>query len=766
VETRCVPQREADGGTLWYGFIYDISERKRAEILATGQNRVLERIASGMPLTTVLEDITGLIEQQIAGAMCSILLLDDDELHLHNGAANSLPAAYNEAIDGIVIGPHVGSCGTAVYRREAVIVADITRDPLWQDFRVLALQHDLQACWSYPIFSSRQEVLGTFALYFPQPYAPTDDHAVIITRAAYLAGVAIERNRDEKALFAEKERAQVTLQSIADAVISTDDKGYVEYLNPVAETLTGWTLDEARSRPLSEVIFTVDEHNRATPRDPVARCLTRKCAPGSGDHAVLPGHSGQEYIIEESTAPIRDRPGNTRGVVVVFRDVTSQRRLAQEITHQATHDALTGLLNRRAFEARLSRVIDTTQLDHTEHALCYLDLDQFKVVNDTCGHAAGDELLRQLAGLLKTYIRHRDTLARLGGDEFGLLLEHCLPDQAGRIADSLRQAVEDYLFVWEAHSFRIGISIGLVPITSDSGNLAAVLQAADSTCYVAKDSGRNRIQVYTRDNTELAQRQGELQWVNRIQEALEHDRFELYAQRIAPVRQNAAGRLPLHFELLLRLVDNAGDMILPGAFMPAAERYHLAIRIDRWVVERVLRFFAADPHHLSSVELCAINLSGHSFSDPQLQTFIVEQLEQFAIPPAKLCFEITETAAIANLTYATRFITLLKTRGCRFALDDFGSGLSSFAYLKNLPVDFLKINGAFVKDIATDPIDLAMVRSINEIGQLLGKQTIAEYVEDEAILQRLQELGVDYAQGYYIGRPQPLEQLLNRETED
>lgn len=429
--------------------------------------------------------------------------------------------------------------------------------------------------------------------------------------------------------------------------------------------------------------------------------------------------------------------------------------MLEDLEYAASHDALTALVNRQEFERRLQRVLETARAEQVEHALCYLDLDQFKVINDTCGHVAGDELLAQIAMLLRGQVRERDTLARLGGDEFGVLMEHCSLAQAERVAKALREAIEGLRFVWEGRSFDIGVSIGLVSITEFSESIANVLSAADRACYAAKDEGRNRVHVYHEDNAELARRHGEMQWATRIPRALEEHRFHLVSQPIVPL--NSGVSRGEHYEVLIRMEDEEGRIVLPGAFLPAAERYNLSVKIDRWVTGRTLQWLADDPKRLRNLFLCTINLSGHSLGDEAFLQFIIRLFDQSNVPPKKICFEITETATIANLFNATRFMKALKELGCQFALDDFGSGFSSFAYLKSLPVDFLKIDGVFVRDIVDDPINLAMVKSINEIGHAMGKRTIAEHVENDAILEKLlSEIGVDYVQGYGIARPQRL----------
>ncbi len=562
-----------------------------------------------------------------------------------------------------------------------------------------------------------------------------------------------ERQRAENTLFDEKERIQVTLTSIGDAVITTDLTGRVDYLNRSAEQLTAWPQGEAVGRPLCQVLNIVDENTRDPVDDPIQRCFQEGKIVGLASNTQLICRDGQEISIDYSAAPIRDHKGTTIGSVLIFRDVSEARRAARQLSYQASHDALTGLVNRREFERRLERIF-TTALPDEPHAVVYLDLDQFKVVNDTCGHVAGDELLRQVGAVLVSQVRKRDTLARLGGDEFGVLLEHCQQEQALRISHQMREAVQDLRFVWQDRGFTIGASIGLVPIGPGVNTLATVFRAADEACYAAKEQGRNRVHLYEPDDHEMARRHGEMQWVPRIQEALAESRFTLFYQPILPLGETGQA----HGEVLLRLLNRDGDLVPPSAFIPAAERYNQMQAIDRWVIRSV---FAAlrDQNNVMPSGSVAINLSGQSLSDRLFLEFVEQQIEACAVVPERVCFEITETAAISNLSMAKRFFSALKPRGCRFALDDFGSGLSSFAYLKSLPVDFLKIDGGFVKDMVRDPIDHAMVEAIHRIGHVMGLQTIAESVEDERILARLKAIGVNYAQGYAVGRPRPLRKL-------
>lgn len=562
----------------------------------------------------------------------------------------------------------------------------------------------------------------------------------------------------EQALFQEKECAQVTLDSIGDGVITTDDEGKVVYFNPVAERLTGWKLEEVQGLALRWAFNVVDAFTRKQIDHPAFDGSVEGATVNVYENVLLVNNDGREFDIESSVAPIRNQAGETIGSVLVFRDVTQARELAKQLAWQAAHDQLTSLINRREFDLRLTRLLDSTKSGGDQHALLYMDLDQFKVVNDTAGHAAGDELLRQLADKLRSQIHGGDTLARLGGDEFGVLLEHRSLDEALKIANALRKIVQDFRFTCEGRTFEVGVSIGLAPITARSGSPANLMSCADAACYAAKDKGRNRVNVYSPDDIDLMQRQSEMRWVTDISKAFEEQRFRLYSQPILPLGEEQVGGH--HCEILLRMIDVNGAVISPGTFLPVAERYSLMPVIDRWVIRTL---FAAIAESLgraagsSPPRSCSINLSGASLNDEYFPEFLRDQISRYRIPPAALCFEITETVAISNLERVRRFMLELKQAGCRFSLDDFGSGMSSFAYLKDLPVDYLKIDGMFVKNMVQNPIDLAMVEAINRIGHVMGIQTIAEFVEDEAILEKLRILGVNYAQGYWVGMPAPLE---------
>ncbi|MCK9531066.1 MAG: EAL domain-containing protein [Gammaproteobacteria bacterium] len=566
-----------------------------------------------------------------------------------------------------------------------------------------------------------------------------------------------ELKRAREALFQEKERALVTLQSIGDGVVTTDEHGRIQYLNPIAERLLAVD-GQVIGRHYLEVLKLVDEATGDALGDLVKLCLRRDTGVVHADEGLLTQPDGTRFHLKIVAAPMRDRFGHLVGVVLALHDITEVMGMARQLRYQASHDMLTGLYNRGRFERRLEDAIRSAMAGGGPHVLFYMDLDQFKVVNDTCGHKAGDELLQQLAALMQARLRENDILARLGGDEFGALLEHCPIDRAVSIAEALRQAVRDFRFAWEDKTFEIGVSIGVVPIEADSGNLADVLAAADAACYIAKDRGRNRIHVYQPDDHAVAQRHGEMEWVHRLSAAFDENRFLLYAQ---PVVHLDAERVIAHYEVLIRMQDESGQVIPPGAFIPAAERYNLMPTLDRWVIRTTFMMLrdAQGPLAFPPVD-CAINVSGQSLCDDHFLEFVVQLFNTTGIPPESVCFEVTETAAIANLSRATRFISELRGMGCSFALDDFGAGLSSFGYLKNLPVDFLKIDGSFVKDMVEDRVDRAMVESINQVGHVLGLKTIGEFAENEEVIKALESVGVDYAQGHGIAVPKPLQAIL------
>jgi diguanylate cyclase (GGDEF)-like protein/PAS domain S-box-containing protein len=578
-----------------------------------------------------------------------------------------------------------------------------------------------------------------------------------------IIGIALditERKRLEDALFQEKEIAQMTLQSIGDCVVTTDSVGRVTYLNPVAERLLELTSAQAQGRYLSEIFYFIDEISRKPVENPLVKVLTNQTVVKLSNQTLLISHNQKEYAIQDSVAPILDRSGILRGAVFVLNDVTEYRALSRQLKHQAERDSLTGLFNRFYLEGKLSQLLAELASDSTqEHILCYLDLDHFKVVNDTCGHAAGDELLRQLSLILQQQVRTSDILARLGGDEFALLLCHCSLENAYQVAKAILHAVQDFQFVSQDKTFRVGVSIGVVAINSTTLNLSTILSRADAACYAAKEAGRNRIHVYYDDDDNLTQMRRQRQWVVEIRQAIQQGRFRLYKQLISPTISHTPD-FPSRYEILVRIVSPEGEIIPPMAFIPAAERYGLMPEIDRAVISLLFEYitdsFVCDERPISTIYM--INLSGASIGDTHFLDFLVEQLSANAIAPESICFEITETVAISNFSVAVNLIQRLKRLGCQFALDDFGSGMCSFNYLKSLPVDYVKIDGSFVQDILSDPLDFLIVESINKIANLMNIQTIAESVETQEIRKRLQEIGIDYVQGYAIAPVTPLEE--------
>jgi diguanylate cyclase (GGDEF)-like protein/PAS domain S-box-containing protein len=861
--------------------IIDITERKRAEAIASGERRVFEKIAANAPLSSALEAICELIERAMLESCCAVNLLDRDKQALNFGVAPNLPREFVQAMDFAPIGIRYGSCSAAVYLSRLVTVADVETDALWEYRREAARQAGFRAAWSVPILASDGQVVGTFAVYRRQPGIPFSRDHELIMRMAQIAGIAIERraaedalrnseskfrglfesvmegvyqtSRDgrilvanpafvnllgyasaeelyqvpagalywypndrenfarraeiegelrneeyvmrrkdgsmlvvvdncrvvrdqngrvcgfdgtltdvterkkaETAVFQAKERAQVTLQSIGDAVITTDAEGRIDYMNPVAESLTGWENREAQGRLIGDVLTVVDEITREGSENPVARCLREGQVLGLAEHTVMVNRRGQEIAIQDSAAPIRDRAGNLIGAVMVFHDVSKERRLHRALHYQASHDALTGLINRREFENRLTVAVeDARQNAQARHVLLYLDLDQFKLVNDTCGHPAGDLLLKQITGVIQSRVRGCDTLARLGGDEFGILLQDCARDQALRIAENLRQAIRDYRFTWQGGVLAVGASIGIVEITNEIPTVANVMSAADVACYSAKDSGRNRVQLYKPDD--MPERHREMHWVSKLARARDESRFELFYQPIVPIGSRPHERE--HFELMLRLRDETGTIVTPAEFIPAAERYNIMPSIDRWVVRQALERVV---HRIESGVkpfTVAVNLSGTSLNDERFLEFLIAELSTGELVAGAMCFEITETAAIENLGNVVYFMRELKKRGCHFALDDFGSGLSSFMYLKTLPVDYLKIDGQFVENVTRDPVDRSMVAAISQVGNAMGIQTIAERVESPEVLAELGRLGIGFAQGFYIAKPRSTDEF-------
>ncbi|MGH8699629.1 MAG: EAL domain-containing protein [Burkholderiales bacterium] len=579
-------------------------------------------------------------------------------------------------------------------------------------------------------------------------------------RALHMAGT----NRDvdeEKRLRGQLDRSQTHVQLLLDAteegIVGLDDVGACTFVNPAALTMLDLATDQLLGRDFAEVV----RHTRESGEEllghdsPIHRCLTEgKRYRSASDDQFRCGE--RVFPVEMSVSPIVTGKSNT-GAVVAFHDVSEKRALAHQLQHQALHDPLTGLMNRRGFEIRLGELLASAKSENRRHALCYLDLDQFKVVNDTCGHVAGDELLRQLPAVFRSCLRERDVVVRLGGDEFAVLLEDCTLEAASAIAQKVRDVVRAFRFVWQQRSFAVGASIGVVGITGDNQGPVSVLGAADSACYVAKEQGPNHVHVSYPHDLAIIRRRGEMRWVARLRHAIEENHFRLYYQSIAALNAPDTGA-PTSHELLIRLAD-AKELILPGAFLPAAERYHLMYAVDQWVVDNALRYLgqALRSHPELAQHHFGINLSGDSLHEESLLSHIEQSLSRHGVPPGMIYFEVTETAAISNLNAAGEVMRDIKRLGCRLALDDFGSGMSSFSYLKHLPVDYLKIDGSFIRDIVKNPVDQAIVRAAQAVGRALGIATVAEFVETMEILELLRGMSINFAQGYAIARPAPLE---------
>jgi diguanylate cyclase (GGDEF)-like protein/PAS domain S-box-containing protein len=569
-----------------------------------------------------------------------------------------------------------------------------------------------------------------------------------------ITAVEMTPRRGATAPEQERSRALATLQSINEGVITTDKRGRIDYMNEAAERLTGTTSLQAVGHGLEEIVSLVDESDRKSLADPVRQSLATGTRVTLGRKALLLSRgSGEEYSIELSVSPLKNPNLEVTGAVIVLHDVSEQRGLARQMSYQASHDALTGLVNRREFERRLQEALDGARSGPGTHILCYLDLDRFKLVNDSCGHVAGDNMLREVAGLLKDAVRDSDTVARIGGDEFAMLLIGCPLEKARQIADDVCRAVTDYRFVWKDKIFNIDVSIGLVEIGRESGTAEEVMSAADSACYVAKQRG-GHVHVYSAHDEAVARHRGEIHWLQKLQSALKEDRFELYSQPIVPVTAQNQGGPAL--EVLVRLKDESGQDVSPSEFLRAAERYRLMALVDRWVVQTTLSAIGRGALQMEKDRSVAINISGQTLGDTTFLEFVVDCFDRSGVTPDQICFEVTENSVITNIEHARRFIGVLHGMGCKFALDDFGRGLGSFSNLKNLTMDFLKIDGSFMRNLARDSVNQAMVAAMIKLARTLNFQVIAEQVEDEAALEAVRKMGIDFVQGFVIARPQPL----------
>lgn len=639
-----------------------------------------------------------------------------------------------------------GLYGWVLTNKKELRIDDVSTD--MRARRQMINKYDVRSAYVKPI-QLNGDIFGAISVFRDStPFDHIDEQ--LISQFTQRVQLAIANMHLVKDIAAEKERAEFTLHSIGDAVITTDSEGNIEYMNHIAERLTGWPMSTAQKQSIQDVFRILDHDTREPMHNVIEACLAEGTSISKSMTYLVSRDSGEKSI-ESSMSPILNRAGSIEGAIIVFHDETERRRMECIIHHQATHDSLTGLINRHQFNIELKEQINHAKTHDTKHVLCYLDLDRFKLVNDTCGHAAGDELLKQVTSRLQTVIRSGDILGRLGGDEFGLILQNCPVEVAVEISEKIINTISNYDFDWEEYKFTIGVSIGIVPINSQTDNLNEVMKHADVACYTAKDLGRRRSYVYDQQDTELIQRHEELHWASRIAEALEQNRFRIHAQSIYPLDPDVDNIA--HIEILVRMEDENGHLVAPAAFIPAAERYDLMGAVDQHIIRETFKFIT---EHNSESICFSINLSGNSLNDDNLSFFIKQCMKEFDIRTSQVCFEITETSAITNLVKTRKLIEDLQVEGFKFALDDFGSGLSSFSYLKNLPVDYLKIDGSFVRDMVDNKIDHAMVAAINQIGHIMNIKTIAEFVENEDIIEQLQRLGVDFAQGYGISRPKPL----------
>jgi diguanylate cyclase (GGDEF)-like protein/PAS domain S-box-containing protein len=549
-------------------------------------------------------------------------------------------------------------------------------------------------------------------------------------------------------------RSQLALDSLGEGMLTTDAHGLIDYVNRAAESLTGIRREDAVGQAFGAMFGFVDEHDRRPLPDPVQQCLGSGSRISLGRRAILIARAtGNELGVEATASPIRGADGDIAGVAVMLHDVTELRGLTQQMSYQASHDALTGLVNRREFERRLGDALEIARAGRQSHVMCYLDLDRFKAVNDTSGHLAGDNMLREVAALIREAVRDSDTVARLGGDEFGVLLVGCPLDKARQIADDIWRAIGDYRFVWKDRIFSVGVSIGLVELTGESNSLEEIMNAADSACYVAKKQGDSHVHVYSSRDEAVARSRGEIHWLQRLQAALRDGFFELYIQPIEPTQPGTGGGPAM--EVFVRLHDD-GQPVAPAEFFPAAERYRLMSLIDRWVLSSALAALAAGAIRIPAGRSLSINVSGQTLADPSYLEFVVDELDRTGVMPQQICFEVAETSVIGNLEQARRFIDVLHGMGCRFALDDFGTDLGGFSNLKQLPMDYLKLSGSFMRDLGRDSVNQAMVSAVVGMARTLNFRLIAEHIEDLPALEAARAMGIDFVQGYAIGRPRPL----------
>ncbi|MEX0709489.1 MAG: EAL domain-containing protein [Woeseia sp.] len=703
----------------------DVPDERSVAVLASTVNKLFDAIgdrdAEILDRDRLFADFVRTIPE--------IVLIHDDRILLANDSAASLIGLSPDQLEGRQIADLVKPAYRALFRK--TISRKLAGQSVPNRLEIQLINGNDQGLW-VEAQSSTIEYRGS---------------EVILTIARDVS----YRKSLEVSLSRSKRQAQYTLESISEGVITTDNEGRIDYMNRAAEGMTGADRGSAAGLRISDIFSLIDEGDRRSLGDPVERCLAMRRRVNMGRRALLVSRDGeQEHSIEITASPIKG-PGNSiSGTVVVFHDVSEIRGLTRQMSYQATHDPLTALINRREFERRLQEAMDAVHTEEGVHILCYMDLDRFKAVNDSCGHLAGDNMLREIAALIKDQVRDSDFVGRLGGDEFGTLLIGCPIEKAGQIAADICNAVSDYRFVWKDKIFNVGISIGLVEITQTSGTLQDIMSAADSACYVAKQRGRGQVHVYSARDEAIARERGDIQWLRQMQSALHEDRFELAVQPIIATGGQEGGPA---FEVLIRLPDERGRIANSAEFLRPAERYQLMPQIDRWVVSATLAAINVGEIRLPHMRSCAINISGQTLGDEGFLSFVVETLDRSGVAPSSVCFEVNEAAVTANSQQVRRFIEVLHGIGCEFALDDFGSGLGAFSYLKNLPVDYLKIDGAYTRGLVSDEINQEMVTAMIKLARTMEFRIIAEQVESQADFDWLRNIGVDFVQGNFIDPP-------------
>ena len=668
-----------------------------------------------------------------ARTLPEIVLVHDDRILLANESAASLIGLSPQQLEGRDVADLVKPAYRALFRK--TVTQRLAGETAPRRLEIQLINGDEQGLW-VEAQSSLIEFRGSRA---------------ILTIARDVS----HRKNLEVSLSRSKRQAQYTLESISEGVITTDNQGRIDYMNRAAESMVGTNRDDAAGHKIGELFSLIDDADRRSLGDPVERCLSIRRRVNMGRRALMVSKDGEhEHSVEISASPIQGPANSISGTVVVFHDVGEIRGLTQQMSYQATHDALTGLINRREFERRLQEAMDSAHAQEAVHILCYMDLDRFKAVNDSCGHIAGDNMLREVSSLIKEQVRDSDFVGRLGGDEFGTLLMGCPIDKAQQIAADICNAVADYRFVWKDKIFNIGISVGLVQISHASGTLQDVVSAADSACYVAKQRGRGQVHVYSARDEAIARDRGDIQWLRQLQDALHEGKFELALQPI--IATGSGDNSGPAVEVLIRMPDERGRHSNSADFLRSAERYQLMPQIDRWVVNATLAAINAQEIRLASNRSCAINISGQTLGDEGFLDFVVGALDHSGVAPGNICFEVTESAISTNVQYAQRFIEVLHGIGCEFALDDFGSGLGSFASLKHLPVDYLKIDGTYTRNLSSDLVNQEMVAAMIKLARTMQFKVVAEQVEEQEDFDWLRDNGVDFVQGNFVDPPAAL----------